>query len=127
MRHHTSNSFVWIPSLRALITGDIVFNRVHVWLADSTEESRANWLKSLASLSAMRPRIVVGGHKKNTDTPNSTAAITFAAKYIRDYEAARAAAGGAEDLIRIMKTKYPDAALADKILPVSAEAAFPRK
>jgi glyoxylase-like metal-dependent hydrolase (beta-lactamase superfamily II) len=36
-----TNSFVWIPSLRAVVAGDIAFNGVHVWLADSDEKSRA--------------------------------------------------------------------------------------
>jgi len=29
----TTNSFVWIPSIKAIIAGDIVFNEVHPWLA----------------------------------------------------------------------------------------------
>jgi hypothetical protein len=32
----TTNSFLWIPSLRAVVAGDIVFNGVHAWLGDST-------------------------------------------------------------------------------------------
>src|SRR5690348_3598836 len=37
-----ANSFVWMPSLRAVVAGDIVFNGAHVFLADSNGQSRAN-------------------------------------------------------------------------------------
>jgi glyoxylase-like metal-dependent hydrolase (beta-lactamase superfamily II) len=122
-----SNSYVWIPSLRALVTGDMIFNQVHVWLANSTAESRATWLQTLQSLSAMHPRIVVGGHKKSADTPDSPAAITFTADYIRDFEAARVRAHNADEMVKIMKEKYSDAALADKILTRTARRAFPKQ
>jgi len=47
---NSTNSFRWIPSLRSAIAGDVVFNGVHVWLADSTPESRRAWHDSLQLL-----------------------------------------------------------------------------
>jgi len=75
----------------------------------------------------MHPRIVIGGHKRTADTSDSSAAITFTANYIRDFEAVRAAAHSADELIATMKAKYPNAALADKILTRSAKRVFPLK
>src|SRR5215472_13763089 len=56
---HTTSSFVWIPSLRAVVAGDIVFNGVHPWLANSSEQSRGAWVDELKSLTEMHPRVVV--------------------------------------------------------------------
>ena len=118
------NTYVWIPSLRALITGDIVFDQVHVWLATSDDASRKAWLETLDRLAALHARMVVPGHKKSADLENSPDAIAFTRQYIRDFEAARGAASNADELTAAMKTKYPDAALADKILPRSVKSAF---
>src|SRR5688500_2636822 len=39
------NSFVWVPSLKAVITGDIVFDRVYFGVPRA--EARDNWLKTI--------------------------------------------------------------------------------
>jgi glyoxylase-like metal-dependent hydrolase (beta-lactamase superfamily II) len=122
----TLNNFLWIPSLRAVITGDMVFNGVHAWLANSTPESRAAWLESLNSLTRLHPQILVAGHKKNDQTADSPAAIEATARYIRDFDQARQGSANANDLVAAMKTKYPDLALPDKILWQAARRAFPR-
>jgi glyoxylase-like metal-dependent hydrolase (beta-lactamase superfamily II) len=83
------NSFMWVPSLDAIIAGDIVFNGIHPWLADSAEESRAAWHGSLQLISALHPRIVVPGHKGTADLPNSTEAIVFMDNYLNDFESAK--------------------------------------
>jgi len=121
---NVTNSYVWIPSLRALITGDIVFNGVHVWLTNSNEQSRAAWLVSLSQLAALHPRILVAGHKKSVGAKDGADALAFTGKYIRDFEATRKSATNAEELFAAMKTKYPDVALADKILSRTARKAF---
>ena len=119
-----TNSYLWIPSLRALITGDIVYNDVHLWLGNSNEKSRADWLKSLEVLASLQPKIVIGGHKK-TGVPDSAQAIRFTASYLRDYEAARKTATNADEFIATMKSKHPDAAQ-DWILELTAKRAFPK-
>src|SRR5947209_5214176 len=48
-----TNSFLWIPSLRAVLAGDIVFNGVHPWLGSSDEASRAAWLTSLDRIASL--------------------------------------------------------------------------
>jgi hypothetical protein len=61
-----TNSAIWIPALRAVLTGDIVFNGVHPYLAASTPASRAAWQASLVSLAALHPDIVVGAQGEAT-------------------------------------------------------------
>ena len=119
-----TNSYLWVPSLRALIAGDIVYNDVHLWLGNSNEKSRADWLKSLEVVASLHPRIVIGGHKK-TGVQDSPKAIRFTASYIRNYEAARKRATNADDFIATMKSKHPQTAQ-DWILELTAKRAFPK-
>src|SRR5439155_17182773 len=54
---------LWVPSLRALFGGVLVFAGVHVWVADTaTRERRETWLRNLDALTALGPSVVVPGH-----------------------------------------------------------------
>jgi hypothetical protein len=119
----TTNSFLWIPSLRAVIAGDVVFDGVHAYLAASTTESRRAWHDSLRLIAALQPRVVVAGHK-NADVPDSPQAIASMEKYPGDFESARKADSNADQLVAAMKQKYPDLTGEDLLL-FSAKAAFP--
>jgi len=119
-----SNSFVWVPSLRAVIAGDIVFNRVHVWLADSSAQSRLNWQTSLRRVASYHPLIVVAGHKKTLDTEDSPEVVERMSQYLIAFDASRARASNADELVAAMKQQYPDWAV-DYILIRAAKAAFP--
>jgi glyoxylase-like metal-dependent hydrolase (beta-lactamase superfamily II) len=61
-----SDSYLWIPSLRAILAGDLVFSGVHPYLASSSESARAAWRESCKQMSDRHPLIVVAGHKKET-------------------------------------------------------------
>src|SRR5205085_4545947 len=52
-----TNSYLWIPSSRTLIAGDIVFSGINLWLGAATPATRTAWraaLDRLASLNAAR-------------------------------------------------------------------------
>jgi glyoxylase-like metal-dependent hydrolase (beta-lactamase superfamily II) len=118
-----TNSFLWIPSLRAVVAGDIVFSGVHVWLGDSTPESRRAWLDSLQLIAALRPRVVVAGHKKNPGVPDSPRAVTSMEKYLHDFESARKASSSADELVAVMERKFPGWSQ-ERLLVFSAKAAI---
>ncbi|NWE23819.1 MBL fold metallo-hydrolase, partial [Pseudomonas sp. P7548] len=41
-------TFVWIPSIKAVVGGVVVFENTHVWMADTqTAQSHADWLTTL--------------------------------------------------------------------------------
>ncbi|HEX9705351.1 MAG TPA: MBL fold metallo-hydrolase [Gemmatimonadales bacterium] len=119
-----TNSYVWVPSLGAQIQGDLVYDQVHVWLAESDSSTRAAWRETLRRLSAQKPKTAVAGHKRSPDLPNSPDAIAFTTRYIADFEAARATAQNADELIAAVKQKHPDLGL-EAILTFAARAAFP--
>ena len=54
------NSFVFIPELKAVITGDIVFD--HAYFGVQRDKGREDWLKTIDQILALKPEIVVPGH-----------------------------------------------------------------
>jgi glyoxylase-like metal-dependent hydrolase (beta-lactamase superfamily II) len=117
-----SNSVLWIPSLKAVLAGDVVFNGVHPWLAASTPESRAAWQGSLKRIAGLKPRIVIAGHKR-PGLADSPAAVDAMAGYLRDFDAVRQQSSGYESLVATMKQKYPEWAVPG-LLQYSAMTAF---
>ena len=119
-----TNSFFWIPSLRTVIAGDIVFNGVHAFLGDSSPESRQAWHHSLQLIAALRPKIVVAGHKKNASLGDSSQDLVAMEKYLDDFDSARTKATNADQIVASMKQKYPNF-IGEDLLVFSAEIAFP--
>lgn len=102
-----TNSFLWIPSLRAVVAGDIVFNGIHAWLGSSSPEARVAWHHSIARIAALHPAIVVAGHKSSADLPDSPDVLRRMDQYLTDFDAARSGSPDAKGLIAAMTEKYP--------------------
>ncbi|MRV74872.1 MBL fold metallo-hydrolase [Duganella sp. FT92W] len=115
-------TFVWIPSIRAVAGGVVLFSGLHVWTADTqTVESRQQWLATLDRIAALKPVTVVPGHFQPgvAFTPES---IGFTADYLRRFETETPKAGGSDALIASMKSAYPKAGL-ESALQISAKVA----
>ena len=103
-------SFVWIPSIKAVVGGVVVSENIHVWMADTqTTKSHADWLGTLAHIEALAPRTVIPGHYLGGSS-RSLEAVHFTANYIRDFDAETAQAKDAGALIAAMKRRYPSLA-----------------
>ncbi|MFS2003859.1 MBL fold metallo-hydrolase [Duganella sp. CT11-25] len=115
-------SYVWIPSIKAVAGGVIVFNQLHVWTADTqTAESRRQWLATLKGVAALKPVTVVPGHfaPGAALTPDS---IAFTRDYLVTFEDETAKAADSAALIARMKALYPGAGL-NAALDTSAKVA----
>ena len=100
-------SFVWIPSIKAVVGGVVVSEHIHVWMADTASaKSQADWLATLAHIEALAPRTVIPGHYLG-DSSRSLQAVQFTANYIGDFAAETAKAKDAGALIEAMKQRYP--------------------
>lgn len=56
-------SYVWIPSLKAVVGGVVVSSGIHVWVADTqSPKSRQDWLATLKGIEALKPASVIPGH-----------------------------------------------------------------
>jgi glyoxylase-like metal-dependent hydrolase (beta-lactamase superfamily II) len=119
-----SNSLVWVPSLKAVVAGDIVFNGVHVWLANSNQRTRAAWRRSLDRITALHPRVVVAGHKRDAGLDDSPDAVEATRAYLVAFEAAVRDASNADEVVTAMRQGFPDLALAG-ILNRAARVAVP--
>jgi len=104
--HHNATA-LWIPDLKALVAGDITFHGIHVWLGETLEEQRLEWVDNLNELLALDAEIVVAGHKLPglDDDPSS---ITFTRDYILDFNREAKVAEDSEALITKMRELYPD-------------------
>jgi len=104
-------SYVWIPSIKAIAGGVVVFNGLHVWTADTQgAESRKNWLATLDHISSLKPATVVPGHFK-LGAPLTPDSVAFTRDYLVRFEAETAKAANSAALIARMKELYPDAGL----------------
>ncbi len=116
------NSFVWIPSAKAVVAGDTVYNGVHVWTAETKPKDRKAWLATLDKLDKLKPEIVVAGHKA-PDAKDDASAIAFTRDYLKAFDAAVTGSKTGAEVLEKMKAKYPNAAL-DIIAKVGGEAQF---
>ncbi|HEY3421328.1 MAG TPA: MBL fold metallo-hydrolase [Methanomassiliicoccales archaeon] len=119
------NSYVWIPSLKAVICGDIVYNGVYPWTADTSPAERKEWLRSLEKIESLRPATVVAGHKDPTRTDDPSC-IQFMKDYLNYYDAAVITSRTADELKAAIKKRFTGLGL-DIILNISAGVAFPSK
>jgi len=104
-------SYVWIPSIKAVVGGVVLFNDLHVWTADTqTAESRKQWLAALDGVAALKPSTIVPGHFKQ-GTALTPEAIGFTRDYLVRFEAETAKAANSAALIARMKELYPNAGL----------------
>jgi glyoxylase-like metal-dependent hydrolase (beta-lactamase superfamily II) len=94
------STIVYIPSLDAVITGDVAYNGNHQWLAQTDHEKRMQWIASVEQIEALEPKIVVAGHKRPDARDDDTATILGDTKaYIRDFDRAVSESHSAQELV----------------------------
>ncbi|HDL8055051.1 TPA: MBL fold metallo-hydrolase [Yersinia enterocolitica] len=101
-------TFVWIPSLKAVVGGVAVSGNIHLWVADTqTPESRQNWLTTLEKIKALKPVTVVPGHYLD-NAPQTLESVTFTQNYLTTLNAEIPKAKDSAELITVMKKHYPE-------------------
>ena len=98
------NSFVYIPSLKAVVTGDIVFD--HAYFGVQRDKARVDWLATIDQILALDPQIVVPGHEGPGATRNQ-ASIAFMKKYVADWDANVARSKSAAEMRQNVLKQYP--------------------
>ena len=101
-------SFVWIPSIKAVVGGVVVAENIHVWMADTqSAQSHADWLSTLDHIVKLQPQTLVPGHYLG-DSSRSLAAVHFTAEYIKAFDEETAKAKDSTALIAAMHKRYPN-------------------
>lgn len=111
------NSFVHIPAINAVVTGDIIF-RSHL----RPPEDTAPLYETLDMIRALDPEIVVAGHQ-GKGSPNDPSVLDFIPNYIDDFRRMAAESESAEELQGKMLEAYPGLAREDA-LETAATRAF---
>jgi len=103
------STVVHVPELDAVVGGDVCYNRIHMWLAQTDHQARLDWLVSIDKIAALAPRIVVAGHKA-PGTPDDDLAelITGSKQYIIDFDEAAEASASREEIVDKMLALHGD-------------------
>jgi glyoxylase-like metal-dependent hydrolase (beta-lactamase superfamily II) len=95
-----------VPTLNAVVVGDIAYNDVHVLTASTDDNKRAAWIESIKKIAEMNPSIVVAGHKRPDalDMPNI---LEETIQYLQDYSRHFAESNTPEELMAAMLRDHP--------------------
>ncbi len=101
-------TIVHVPDLQAICSGDIAYNNIHMWLWNSTPDSRQAWLASLDAVATLRPSTIITGHK-DPDAPDddATRILDQSRRYIEDFDQTVATSSTPREVIDGMLGKYP--------------------
>jgi glyoxylase-like metal-dependent hydrolase (beta-lactamase superfamily II) len=105
------NTMLWIPGQRILITGDVLFNDMHVYTAETDSKAREKWLNSLQKIRELKPSVVIPGHSKVGAPLDGSTAVDFTQNYLLVFEEELKKAKDADSLINTMKERFPSADL----------------
>jgi glyoxylase-like metal-dependent hydrolase (beta-lactamase superfamily II) len=104
-------TYVWIPSIKAVVGGVVVFNDLHVWMADTqSAASRKAWLATLDGIEALHPATVIPGHFV-PGVPLSPASVGYTRNYVTQFTDAAAKAANSDALVATMQSLYPKAGM----------------
>jgi glyoxylase-like metal-dependent hydrolase (beta-lactamase superfamily II) len=105
------NTMLWLPGQKTLIAGDVVFNDMHVYTAETDETARKRWLDSLQRIRQLRPAAVIPGHSKVGAPLDATSAVNFTERYLLTFDEELKKAKEPDDLIKAMQQNFPSADL----------------
>src|SRR6202795_5040870 len=105
------NTMLWIPEQRILITGDVVFNNMHVYTAETNTQARGQWLNSLNKIRELKPAVVIPGHSKVGAPLDASTAVDFTENYLLVFEKELKTAKDSDSLINAMKERFPSSGL----------------
>jgi hypothetical protein len=105
---HVHATALWVPDIKALIAGDLVYNQMFLWFGEHSPAEIAAWDKPLAQFEALRPQIVVAGHAK-PGLPNDASGIAFSRKYIASWPGLVAASKNSKELQTRVRAAFPEA------------------
>jgi glyoxylase-like metal-dependent hydrolase (beta-lactamase superfamily II) len=96
-----------VPSLAAVVTGDLAYNQVHMMTAETGEPERDQWIANLDAVAALEPAIVVAGHEQ-VDNDNNPKIIAESQQYLRDFTRIAAEETTTAGIVARTTDRYPD-------------------
>jgi glyoxylase-like metal-dependent hydrolase (beta-lactamase superfamily II) len=105
------NTMLWIPGQRILISGDVLFNNMHVYTAETDSKARGKWLNSLQEIRELKPSVVIPGHSKAGAPLDASSAVDFTENYLLVFDEELKKAKDPGSFIDAMKERFPSADL----------------
>jgi glyoxylase-like metal-dependent hydrolase (beta-lactamase superfamily II) len=105
------NTMLWFPGQTLLVGGDVVFNNMHVYTAETDSQARRKWLDSLNTIRELKPSVVIPGHSKAGAPLDASTAVDFTKTYLLAFEEELSKATNPDSLVRAMKERFPSADL----------------
>jgi glyoxylase-like metal-dependent hydrolase (beta-lactamase superfamily II) len=105
------NTMLWIPRQRILISGDVLFNGMHVYTAETDSKARGKWLNSINKIRELKPSVVIPGHSKVGAPLDASTAVDFTENYLLAFEEELKKAKDPDSFINAMKERFPSADL----------------
>jgi glyoxylase-like metal-dependent hydrolase (beta-lactamase superfamily II) len=103
------NTMLWIPGQRILIAGDVLFNNMHLYTAETDSKAREEWLNSLQKIRELKPSAVIPGHSRLGTPLDASIAVDFTESYLLVFEEEVRKAKDPDSLINAMKERFPSA------------------
>ena len=98
---------LYVPSIGLVVAGDAAYNDVHLYLAESTAQTRKEWIAALDKIESLNPRAVVASHKRPGKDDNPRI-IEETRQYIRDFDWLTETAKTSRELYDKMLDLYPN-------------------
>jgi glyoxylase-like metal-dependent hydrolase (beta-lactamase superfamily II) len=100
--------YLWQAEHRTILGGVLLFQKEHVWVADTAKpEQRAAWIDLLDEMAALDPQLVVPGHRL-PGTQADASAITATRDYLTAFEEELGKASDGASLTDALVKRYPD-------------------
>jgi len=103
------NTMLWIPGQRILIAGDVLFNDMHLYTAETDSKAREKWLNSLNKIRELKASVVIPGHSKVGAPLDASTAVDFTENYLSVFEEELKKAKDPDSLVNAMKERFSSA------------------
>ena len=102
-----STTCLHVRSIGLVVAGDVAYNDVHIYRAESNTGSRKEWIAELDMLEGLKPSVAVAGHKR-PGRADSPAIIEETRQCIRAFGRIAAGSQTAAEIHSGMLALYPD-------------------
>lgn len=99
---------IHVPDLDLVLGGDVIYNGVHQYLAESPGDGIDRWLDAVDVVDTLAPKLVVSGHKNPALDDDAARVIVETREYLKVAKALLAESETAELFFGAMMIRYPD-------------------
>jgi glyoxylase-like metal-dependent hydrolase (beta-lactamase superfamily II) len=117
------NSVLHVPDLGLVVAGDVIYNGVHMYLAQSATLGFGGWREAIDKVEALGPRYIVCGHQNKELDDDAKRTIEQTRQYLDDADELLRTEDTALGYFNVKIERYPDY-LGRLILWVTARALY---